>query len=94
MARRKVGRMAGKKGHRSWGRIRRLPSKRYQASYVGPDLLRHGAPSTFTTKMDAEAWLQAERRSMELGSWVAPILRMAEKKAKTVTLGRVRPDLD
>ena len=79
--------MAGKKGHRSWGRIRRLPSKRYQASYVGPDLVRHNAPSTFTTKMDAEAWLQAERRSMELGSWIAPILRMAEKKAKTVTLG-------
>ena len=86
MARRKVGRMAGKKGHRSWGRIRRLPSKRYQASYVGPDLVRHNAPSTFTTKMDGEAWLQAERRSMELGSWVAPILRMAEKKAKTVML--------
>src|SRR6516165_2914305 len=78
--------MAGKKGHRSWGRIRRLPSKRYQANYVGPDLVRHNAPSTFTTKMDAEAWLQAERRSMELGSWVAPNLRIAEKKAKTVTL--------
>ena len=24
--------------------IRRLPSKRYQANYVGPDLVRHNAP--------------------------------------------------
>jgi integrase len=79
--------MAGKKGHRSWGRIRRLPSKRYQANYVGPDLARHNAPSTFTTKMDAEAWLHAERRSVEHGAWVAPALRVAEKKAKAITLG-------
>jgi integrase len=79
--------MAGKKGHRTWGRIRRLPSKRYQANYVGPDLVRHNAPTTFTTKMDAEAWLHAERRSMELGTWVAPVIRVAQKKAKTVTLG-------
>jgi integrase len=79
--------VAGKKGHRSWGRIRRLPSKRYQANYVGPDLVRHNAPSTFTTKMDAEAWLYAERRSIERGAWVAPALRVAEKKARAVTLG-------
>ena len=57
MARGKVRRMAGKKGHRGWGRIRRLPSKRFQANYVGPDLVRHNAPTTFTTKMDAEAFL-------------------------------------
>ena len=60
--------MAGKKGHRGWGRIRRLPSKRFQANYVGPDLVRHNAPTTFTTKMDAEAFLHAERRSIEQGS--------------------------
>jgi hypothetical protein len=32
---------------RSFGYIRRLPSKRYQASYIGPDLARHAAPDTF-----------------------------------------------
>lgn len=79
--------MAGTRGHRSWGRIRRLPSKRYQANYVGPDLVRHNAPTTFTTKMDAEAWLHAERRSIEMGTWVAPRLRVAENRAKAVTLG-------
>src|SRR6476660_328397 len=87
MARGRVGRMAGKRGHRSWGRIRRLPSKRYQANYVGPDLVRQNAPTTFTTKMDAEAWLHAERRYIEMGSWVAPRLRVAENKARAVTLG-------
>jgi hypothetical protein len=28
-------------GRRGFGYIRRLPSKRYQASYTGPDLARH-----------------------------------------------------
>ena len=42
---------------RGFGYVRRLPSKRYQASYAGPDLQRHVAPTTFTTKGDAEAWL-------------------------------------
>ncbi|GLP83602.1 hypothetical protein [Mycobacterium antarcticum] len=27
-------------------------------SYIGPDLKRHYAPTTFTAKMDAEAWLR------------------------------------
>ena len=46
---------------RSFGAIRRLPSKRYQASYIGPDLARHVAPETFTAKIDAEGWIAAER---------------------------------
>ena len=80
--------MAGKKGRRGWGRIRRLPSsKRFQASYVGPDLVRHNAPNTFTAKIDAEHWLAAERRSIELDTWIPPTMRVAEKKAKTITVG-------
>ncbi|HET9301220.1 MAG TPA: hypothetical protein VFO20_00445 [Propionibacteriaceae bacterium] len=39
---------------RSFGYIRRLPSKRYQASYIGPDLGRHAAPDTFEANMDAK----------------------------------------
>ncbi len=49
-------------GKRSFGAIRKLPSKRYQASYIGPDLARHNAPGTFTSKADAEAWVALERR--------------------------------
>jgi integrase len=76
----------GKAGHRGWGKIRRLPSGKYQASYVR-DLVRHNAPSTFSARMDAEHWLSNERRSMERDEWIAPALRVAERKAKAITLG-------
>ncbi len=39
---------------RAWGTLRRLPSGKWQASYVGPDLTRHTAPITYTARMDAE----------------------------------------
>lgn len=67
--------MAGKAGHRGFGHLRRLPSKRWQASYTGPDQRRHKAPSTFTTKRDAEAWLVAEQGQVASGLWVAPAVR-------------------
>lgn len=59
-------------GRRGFGMVRRLPSKRYQASYAGPDLGRHTAPNTFTTKGDAEAWLAEERKQVESGKWRPP----------------------
>ncbi|MGC5245393.1 tyrosine-type recombinase/integrase [Gordonia sp. DT219] len=64
--------MAGKPGRRGWGYVRKLPSGRFQASYIGDDLKRHTAPRTFTVKMDAEAWLAMERRRLEIGTWEAP----------------------
>ncbi len=67
--------MAGMAGKRGFGRIRRLPSKRYQASFVGPDLVRHPAPTTFQTKGDAEAWLSGEQRLIGAGTWTPPKLR-------------------
>src|SRR5215217_2172174 len=66
---------------RQFGYIRRLPSKRLQASYVGPDLARHAAPFTFDTKLDAEAWLTDERRRIESGSWMPPKGRRAAAEA-------------
>jgi hypothetical protein len=39
--------MVGKANRRGWGFIRKLPSKRYQASYIH-ELARHTAPRTFT----------------------------------------------
>jgi integrase len=62
----------GNGGRRSFGYIRRLPSKRWQASYIGPDLARHAAPDTFEAKIDAEAWLAEERRIIARGGWIAP----------------------
>lgn len=59
---------------RSFGWLRRLPSGRWQASYTGPDTMRHYAPSTFTAKLDAEACLPTpgERSSAASGSRPAP----------------------
>ena len=64
---------------RSFGAIRRLPSKRYQASYIGPDLARHVAPETFTAKIDAEGWIAVERRLVEWDEWISPERRRAKQ---------------
>jgi len=77
--------MAGKANHRGFGYVRKLPSKRYQASYVGPDLVRQTGPETFAAKLDAEAWLSGEQRRIATETWVAPSLRaaLAEQAAPT-----------
>ncbi|PND54351.1 integrase [Mycobacterium sp. ENV421] len=82
--------MANKSGHRGWGHIRKLPSGRYQASYVekGNRMVRHTAALTYTAKEDAEHWLASERREMERGTWTPPPLRRAEKAVKSVTVAQ------
>jgi integrase len=72
------------KGHRGWGHIRQLSnkSKRFQASYIGPDLARHYAPLTFSDRTSAEIWLGRERQTIERASiggeqWVSPAERVA-----------------
>lgn len=54
---------------KSWGAIRRLPSKRYQASFIGPDEIRHLAPDTFKTKTEASEWLSQMRSDIRDGLW-------------------------
>lgn len=71
---------------RSWGKVRKLPSGRYQASYVGPDKLRHTAKATYTAKLDAEGWLRDERRLVEYHAWTPPSQREAERLAGGVTV--------
>lgn len=71
---------------RGWGKIRRLPSKRYQASYVGPDGARHVAPDTFAARMDAEAWLTRQRARIEAGEWSAGHGRSAGEPEEHLTL--------
>jgi len=66
---------------RAFGAIRKLPSGRYQASYVGPDLVRHKAPQTFTARIDAEGWLHRQRAAVE-GDWTPP----AAPRPRSVTV--------
>ena len=57
---------------RAFGTLRQLPSKRWQASYVGPDGRRHLAHSTFRNKGDAEAWLNSEEVLIDRATWTPP----------------------
>jgi integrase len=83
--------MAGRKGRRGWGRIRQLPNKgkRYQANYVWPPMTttRHNAPTTFSTRALAEAWLADERRLIERGQWSPPKVRIHREVLRAETFG-------
>lgn len=62
--------MAGKK--RSFGRVRKLPSGRYQARYLGADGVDRPAPHTFRTKRDADDWLAERQAELRAGDWSDP----------------------
>lgn len=69
------------RSRRTFGRIRKLPSGRYQAAYTGPDGRVHGADKTFAAKIDAEGWLSERRREIDRELWSAPATA-TETKAK------------
>lgn len=69
---------------RSFGGLRRLPSKRWQANYTGPDGRVHKAPATFGTRLDAEAWLTDRRREIDREQW-SP--QAAAKPSRNTTFG-------
>lgn len=82
---------AGMAERRQFGKLRRLPSKRWQASYIGPDQIRHAGTATFTAKGDAEEWLNDERKLIERDAWTPPATRHAAKHAKGQTLREYAP---
>ena len=59
---------------RAFGYIRKLPSGRFQASYIAPSGHRRTAPTTFATKTDAGEWLTRVKVSILEGRWRDPIL--------------------
>ena len=75
--------MARQASKRSFGSIRRLPSGRYQARYTAPLGESVSAPTTFTARIDAEAWLVQERKRVEEPQdWQPPKVRLeAERRA-------------
>jgi integrase len=83
--------MAGRAGHRGWGHVRRLPSGRFQASYLGPDGQRHLAPMTYTRRADADGWLSDERKALERDSrgveeWTPPAERESQRWVRGETV--------
>jgi integrase len=59
-------------GRRRFGRVRRLPSGRWQARYPGPDGVDRPAPETFATKTDANVWLTMKEAEIRTGDWLDP----------------------
>ncbi len=56
---------------RQKGKVRRLPSGRFQASYVHKGT-RYKAPQTYTVKSAAHGWIESERRLIALDAWTPP----------------------
>lgn len=81
------------RSRRSFGAVRQLPSGRYQASYIGPDAARHRAPETFAAKTDAEGWLSAERRLIDLETWQPLEARRRQAEADAERAGLTVRDL-
>jgi integrase len=62
-----------KKGHRRrFGWVRKLPSGRHQASYLGPDGRRHVAPHTFESVTSADRWLVQVETMILRREWCDP----------------------
>ena len=57
-------------GRRRFGRVRKLPSGRWQARYRAPDGQDHRAPETFRTKTAADRWLAALETDLMRGQWI------------------------
>lgn len=66
--------MANRKGRRRFGWVRKLPSGRFQASYLGADGRRRLAPETFERKGDADRWLSVVESEILRGDWADPLL--------------------
>jgi integrase len=57
---------------RRFGRVRRLPSGRWQARYQGPDGIDRPADETFASRTDADVWLTLKEAEIKRGDWLDP----------------------
>jgi hypothetical protein len=60
------------RSRRRFGAVRRLPSGRWQSSYIDPLGQRRAARETFATRREAEQWLSAVEVELLRGEWVNP----------------------
>jgi integrase len=58
-----------RRSRRSFGKIHQERSGKFQASYIGPDGIRHNAPTTFETRGDASAFLSLMQSKIIQGKW-------------------------
>ena len=77
-----------KRNRRSFGTLRKLPSGRYQAFYVGPEGATRKAAATFMTKALADVWLAEQQTRISKDAWDQRETRTqaAAKIGKGITL--------
>ena len=63
---------------RRFGRVRKLPSGRWQARFKGPDGIDRPAPCTFAAKRDAEVWLTRTEADILSDNWLDPDLERVD----------------
>ena len=73
-----------KAGKRSFGYIRKLPSGRYQASYVAPNGKRYFGPGSYRARKDANEWIAMRQAEIQKESWVEPKRPKEAKNSKAV----------
>ncbi|WP_025273496.1 tyrosine-type recombinase/integrase [Haloglycomyces albus] len=56
---------------RSFGKILKMRSGRYQASYIGPAGNRVYAPNTFERHKDADTWLSGQQTDIARNQWIS-----------------------
>ncbi|MFF9219932.1 tyrosine-type recombinase/integrase [Streptomyces viridosporus] len=61
-----------RRSRRPFGRVRKLPSGRFQVRYPGPDGVLRPGDRTFATSTDADRWLMRKRIEIEEGRWLDP----------------------
>jgi integrase len=58
------------KKRRRFGKVRKLPSGRFQASFIAPDGSRQYAPETFKNRTEADRWLSLVEADITRGVWL------------------------
>ena len=89
--------LPGKRRRRGWGYVRspRSAGCRFAASYMHiheGTLTRFNAPTTFDTRMAAEAWLHKERQLIDHGTWTPPAERAKAATRSSIRLGDFAED--
>ena len=72
---------------RAWGKLVKLPSGNWRATYIGPEGVTYAAGATFSAKSDAEVWLGQEKRLIDGDEWTPPAERRARRRGKAMTFG-------
>ncbi|MGW0248957.1 tyrosine-type recombinase/integrase [Nocardia goodfellowii] len=84
--------MAGTK-RRRFGSVRKLPSGRFQASFIGPSGQRQNAPNTFRTSTDADRWLVNVEADISKGVWIDDNLGKQKFRDYADAYLRTNPDI-